>query len=435
MRHYHCVICLVFIIFTSQFILVTHAFDYYSKLLEHVMVRNESDVIQINTNISNYFQNCSGYNNYLKTKLYVNGPDEHYISKISCERVYLFKEYSILPLFNSSLVNNSRTVSTAIYETSETYELCETVNSWEKKLNLTSNDLVNQYTKLLNSFYLNDANKWVQRENISIVNIYKMTSGETTVFDWFNYWTYCVNANAQIPIISSNDTLPGYMTSKSVLYCGSLEFGIPLLNNKGEYICHCDADKNGYFAMKCNGNLVIYRIALGLWYASLSIISLGLLATFFIVFLPKLVTAIRTKNFIPLHVTIVNMLAILIILANVISICVTSYQLFNRTFDATMLILCGSALVFWILKYLRLIVYIKNRSYPRYLRRIYVFLYLFTVVLTALIVTLIALKYSLIPIYITLATFLILSFSITSLIVYIAMRRMTDVNIIKTTVS
>lgn len=377
------------------------------------------------SNISQYFQNCTGYIDYVNSLANVLGPSEKFISPIECQHVYLFKEYVYPPMFNFVTYSSLDDVKTyfysnTIFDTIGRFDVCERISGWENRLNLTSNQLMYQY-------YM----------NVTMFDVYNATNGETTLYDWINYWTYCESSHSSQFNISRTGNLPDYLRAKSVLYCGSMEFGIPIIQSNGNYMCHCT--KYDYFAPKCNGNYKNYRSTLIIWYTSITIVSIGLLTTIFVVLLPKLITAFNSKHFITLNTIIFNMATMIGIISNLVVITTNgSPDIFKflSAIESVMIILCTSSLLFWILKHLRMVLFIKNRQYPSNIKWIYVSVYAFCFTLAGIFVPLIVFlkKYQSVY-YFILEGVMVAVFLTSSLIVYIIMRRTTDVDIIKSTVS
>ncbi|EFC36340.1 predicted protein [Naegleria gruberi] len=403
---------------------------------DQLVVSSNNKITFEQFNLSEHFQNCSGISK--EEILFSNGgvmfgAMESFTPQFSCQKVHLYRQYEIPRFFNNWWITS---VSQSVFETSERYELCEKVHNWEVKLNFTSNHAMSElmeYYSVVQQFILENSsisyNDWLNQKNITfqINNISNFTNKETTLHDWINYWRLCKSANKNLQLLN-NDT-SGYLQQKSLLYCGSIEFGIPILMSRG-FICHCVV--NDYFSGKCNGNLSFYRSVIGFVYSTLSIGGIGIIISFFIVFLPKLVSSIKTRKLITLNSIIINIIAMTIGFSNLLSIYLTGYNPANSMVESAILILCALALFLWLLKNLRMVLYIKNRQYPSYIKWIYIATYCCCFILIAVFLPLLERYYQAqLPVYLSLAVVLIVSFLVFSLIVYIVMRRSTDVNIIK----
>ncbi|KAG2388857.1 hypothetical protein C9374_000296 [Naegleria lovaniensis] len=290
-------------------------------------------------------------------------------NEFGCSNVTLWTKFGVPSYFED--LDISQFYSFLMFHNDgESYDLCSKVGNWEKNLKLSCDELLCE-----NNDRVDNLSGYVE----------EITQNQTTIVDWINYCQYCSNNHTlrsyKHTLTLGRGCFPKDITvsaminqfPSSITFCGTADFGIPILVNNTNiaadpfmtrngysYICYCAHDQ--YFSLKCANNainlLVLQAISTGL--SVIHLISCCL--TFFMTFLPKYTASFREKRpFNTITITCVIIGEILLFFTTVFS------QYLGSSFSMTILgNFALSLLIFslftWVLNWCRLIVYVKTKK-------------------------------------------------------------------------
>ena len=317
-------------------------------------------------------------------------------------------------------------------------DVCANVTKWEQRLGVTCVDLL-------------CGNSSVEMES----HVKQLTQNETSLHDWINYCHYCTINNTmrfkENHLCKPKDELVSTLLDKiplSVSFCGIEEFGIPFLVKRTqvpeisklpEYLILCYCPARDVFGVRCNPMHQISIIsAVVSVFVNMTHYTLSFLCVSFLVFIPKLVSCFRKKRFRNIYTSLFLTISLLLNSTSFLAASINGTERWTTFLYTLGVAFTVVSLFCWLISWYRIVQLARTRSEPRTFW-MYGLLFFILAAITACYLAF-ALTMADIFDYFTLGTtcgvglLVMLSFSLSSAWMHRAMKKITDVNVINTSV-
>ncbi|KAG2388858.1 hypothetical protein C9374_000297 [Naegleria lovaniensis] len=398
------------------------------------------------TQLSQFFNNCWDVTRYMSDQnwfIAAIGTEQWFPSSFGCSNVSLWTKYGVNRLFEATQ-QPLRYYSFIYFEKrGESYDLCSKVGYWEMKLKLACGEL------LCENDHVDNLSAYVE----------EITQKQTNIFDWINYCQYCSRNNTlrshQQKLGPTRGCFPKDQTVSDMInkfpqslgYCGNIELGIPIVVNSSDveprgilnfpysYICYC---RSNITAIKCDYNVAQFVSIQTISFGAFSIHAISFFVTLFFTFLPKLKSSIRQKKSVR-FVTIATVLETELVLAVAFLLSATWGTNIATTIFGNIAISCVFFTLFaWVAYWFRLVLYVKTKkTKPAIL--LYVGLVLLSLTVGIVVPSIVTRAKALSEIvefftyYIfALSVLALIMFVLSSVWIYWAMKKVSDVNMLNT---
>ena len=325
----------------------------------------------------------------------------------------------------------------------EETNICKKVEKWERLIGISCAHLLCENKQTDFSGFISN-----------------ITNNETKVHEWINYCQYCANETIRdYEKLNNRFCSPADPNAKqvilsfptSVYYCGLQAFGIPFLIEKSQLpqidivhdyslLCYCPAMER--FGLRCDP----FDDMIGITSTTSTITILSLYVLVFlgislVTFIPKLVASIKKRklsNILP--ILFVELALVMDITSFIVTL--TIGQTIWSTFLSTIgLLFTIISLFSWIISWYRIVQFAKTRTQPRTFIWYLLLLSLLLLIAVAYVVIGVVVDNNLkwVGVYSMVLTVVVGLLTVTSLVlssiwIYRAMKKISDVNILQTTV-
>nr|CAG4709210.1 unnamed protein product [Naegleria fowleri] len=237
----------------------------------------------------------------------------------------------------------------------ENRNICSRVRKWEQVSKLNCHDVLCQSKDII---------------DLAL----KISNGETSIFDWFNYCKYCSKDYIfDLKTCHFNDDRFVDLRNNFpnlLLTCGATELGIPILVNSNttgtiygqtyETICYCtESDFFGYSCWYTAKQRTYYDF---LSYLGLSLHAINFISIFFISFIPKFIYSLRLRRWRNIATMSLVLLCEASSIAGYITLIVGNSNLFIAL-EYCSLCIGYFSLIAWIKFWFHLVRFVKSKKY------------------------------------------------------------------------
>ncbi|EFC40281.1 predicted protein [Naegleria gruberi] len=391
------------------------------------------------TTIGTNFKGCTNFSAFFTDpqvfleQVVRNAP----MGPMKCKNIEMWKRFKVPDPYQGAMFFAYEQYTFGV---TESFDLCESIQIWEEKLQTTCIEL------LFNSL-----------ENDLSSKIQFITQNQTTVYDWINYCNYCrkdIQFSKQNYWNIRDDNVREIIEyfPNQISFCGFGEAGIPFVVGMNQiklqetgysFICFCPYQN--YYGFKCFGNSRNLTYAIILESLFTSIFAISFLITCLTILLPRAKTSFIQKQYYNILVPM------LLCLSQICGVLTQIASLFGTDLAVSIcsnltVIFLGIALVSWEMHWIRLIYFVMQKkrlfSFISYLVPLILFISTILAMLTCIFsVGSVGVEYSLRMadnlsyLLLTLGCLITVVFTVCSIVIYVLLKKVSEVSLINSPVS